>query len=200
MWVKICGIRSQDDLRAGIEAGADALGFISGTRAFSEDALSPRDVRALVSLVPPDIETVLVTHLQKREDIKELLLYSLCRTAQVQPGVPFPSTISTVHIDNSLPSLPRCDRLLLDSRTPNRLGGTGQTHDWNISASVRKKFSGRCILAGGLGPHNVAEAIGQVQPWGVDANSGLEDARGNKDPFLCKEWVRIAKASTEPSR
>lgn len=197
MWVKICGIQSERDLQTALRSGADAVGFICGTKEFSKDAIDRRDVRALVSLVPWDTETVLVTDLQDPREISGLLQYSLCSRVQVQPAVSvdLPS-IQTIHIDNLLPEIPSADRLLLDSGSKNNPGGTGQTHDWNISAEVCQAFSGECILAGGLSPENVQEAIRAVGPWGVDANSCLKDVRGHKDEQLCKKFVRLAKSAT----
>lgn len=88
-----------------------------------------------------------------------------------------------------------CGAVLLDSRTADRLGGTGLTHDWSVSAAIVRALAERncsVILAGGLTPANVAEAISVVAPFAVDANSGLEDDRGDKSPALCREFVALA--------
>jgi phosphoribosylanthranilate isomerase len=77
---------------------------------------------------------------------------------------------------------PFVDALLLDSRTHDRIGGTGRVHDWRISRRIVTAARVPVILAGGLTPENVADAIGTVRPYGVDANSGLEFPNGDKDP------------------
>ena len=87
------------------------------------------------------------------------------------------------------------DALLLDSRTADRLGGTGRTHDWAVSARIVAAAAPVPVyLAGGLRPENVEEAIMEVRPAGVDANSGLEDAGGCKDPARMREFAARAKA------
>ena len=82
------------------------------------------------------------------------------------------------------------DRLpLLDTYESTRHGGTGSAFDWSLIDGVQRDF----VLAGGLRPDNVAQAIAEVSPWGVDASSGLESAPGRKDPELIRRFVREAK-------
>ena len=78
---------------------------------------------------------------------------------------------------------------LLDAPSPTALGGTGRTFDWSVIADTRDRF----VLAGGLGPSNVAAAIAQVRPWGVDASSGLERAPGKKDRGMVADFIAEAK-------
>ncbi|MEM3423739.1 MAG: phosphoribosylanthranilate isomerase, partial [Nitrososphaeria archaeon] len=79
------------------------------------------------------------------------------------------------------------------SRTPDRLGGTGLTHDWEISAEIVKTVKIPVILAGGLTPDNVKKAIKKVKPFGVDVNTGVKDSNGYKDPEKVKLFVKVAK-------
>jgi phosphoribosylanthranilate isomerase len=74
------------------------------------------------------------------------------------------------------------------------VGGTGLTHDWEISAQIVKHVSTPVILAGGLTPENVRGAIGQVQPWAVDVNSGVRNSDGSKDPHRIRAFIREAKS------
>jgi phosphoribosylanthranilate isomerase len=87
------------------------------------------------------------------------------------------------------------DALHLDTRTGARLGGTGVTHDWSLSARIAAATPIPVILAGGLTADNVAEAVGHVRPFGVDVNSGVEDARGVKDPAKMRAFVAAARAA-----
>ncbi len=87
------------------------------------------------------------------------------------------------------------DALVLDSRTADRLGGTGRTHDWPVSARIVAAVAPLPVyLAGGLRPENVAEAVARVRPAGVDVNSGVEDASGRKDTKKMRAFVARARA------
>ncbi len=93
------------------------------------------------------------------------------------------------------------DALVLDSRTADRLGGTGQTHDWSVSARIVAAVSPVPVyLAGGLRPENVGEAIARVRPAGVDVNSGVEDAKGRKDMAKMRAFVVRARAGLQLRR
>ncbi|MDO5712562.1 MAG: hypothetical protein Q4P32_12615, partial [Micrococcales bacterium] len=109
--------------------------------------------------------------------------------------------VRAVHVDERLdlagvPALAAsADALLLDTRTRDRLGGTGLVHDWSVSARIRDIAAAEgtpVYLAGGLTPENVSAAIAVVRPAGVDANSGLDNARGDKDPVRVRGFVRAA--------
>lgn len=89
-----------------------------------------------------------------------------------------------------------CDALLLDSRTHDRLGGTGETHDWDVSREIVEAMHPLPVyLAGGLRPENVAEAIRRVHPAGIDVNSGVEDGRGAKDVGRLRAFIAGARAA-----
>jgi len=93
------------------------------------------------------------------------------------------------------------DALVLDSRTADRLGGTGLTHDWSVSARIVEAVTPLPVyLAGGLRPENVGEAVARVRPAGVDVNSGVEDASGRKDAQKMREFVARARAGLQRLR
>jgi phosphoribosylanthranilate isomerase len=170
---KICGIRSEADLRAAVAAGADAIGFISGVTHVSEDALDRHRAATLSAATPP------------------------CERAAER------SILAAVHVtgpeavDAARAVAPYCDAVLLDSRTSDRLGGTGRPHDWSISAAIVDALAGfdrPVVLAGGLTPATVAAAIRQVRPYAVDVNSGVETAGGDKDPAACAAFVAAARS------
>jgi phosphoribosylanthranilate isomerase len=215
--VKICGIRSQADLRIAVACGADAVGFISGVTHVSEDALSPERAAGLVAATPPYVSTVLVTHLEQAEEIVRLAESLGVDTIQVH-GLMSDATLRTVfalsgarrritravHVtgEQAVRDAGRvtsvCHAVHLDSRTADRLGGTGQTHDWSISRRIAVALSPfPVILSGGLRPENVADAVDAVRPFAVDVNSGIEDERGNKDAHRAAQFVSRARGAAQ---
>jgi phosphoribosylanthranilate isomerase len=215
--LKICGIRSPTDLRVAVDAGADAIGLICGITHVSEDALTPDQARDLQRQVPPFVSTVLVTHLAAPSEVLELARYigvdtiqlhglmSRQAAAQVKAEAGGRRVIKTVHVLDSdavteaIAMRDACDAVLLDSRTEDRLGGTGQTHDWSISRQITDRLSASSdrplpvILAGGLTPENVSLAIEAVRPFAVDVNSGVEDDSSSKDPGRCVAFASRAR-------
>jgi phosphoribosylanthranilate isomerase len=211
---KLCGIRSARDLAIAVAAGTDAIGLISGVTHVSEDALSPDDARDLARRTPPFVSTVLVTHLEEPGEILDLAAHVGADTIQLH-GVVTPATVAAVlerahgrrvvaavhvtgpeAVDDALDLAGHCDAVLLDSRTGDRLGGTGQTHDWSISRQVVDALRERgrpVVLAGGLRPENVADAVRTVRPYAVDVNSGVEDVAGDKVPERCAAFVAAAR-------
>lgn len=213
---KICGIRSDGDLQIAVESGADALGFICGITHISEDVLEPSEAARLISAVPPFISTVLVTHMMESEVIIDLAAATSADTVQIHgPATPDTTAavwrsrgsrrvIKAVHVTDetaiaeALRHAPFCDAVLLDSRTSERLGGTGRVHDWNISRQVvdaLRRTGKPTIIAGGLSRHNVGDVIAEVAPYGVDVNSGVEDEHGDKTSDACRAFVSIAHAA-----
>ena len=214
---KLCGIRSPADLEVALRSGADAIGFICGVTHHSEDALEEDAARALVRRVPPYVSTVLVTHLAEGEEILRLAaslgvdtiqLHGLLvreTVAQVFAEAGGRRIVKVVHVEGpeavaeAESHLDVCDALLLDSRTAERLGGTGQVHDWSVSHRIVELAWERAqrpvILAGGLRPENLAAAIEAVGPYAVDVNSGIEDERGDKDQARADAFVSIARSS-----
>lgn len=213
--VKICGIRSEADLRVAVASGADAVGFISGVTHRSEDALAPEQAAALVAVTPPYVSTVLVTHLEHADEIVGLAETLGVDTIQVH-GLVSTRTLRkvfdqshgrrritrAVHVTGeesvraALQVVGSCHAVHLDSRTVDRLGGTGQTHDWSISRKIVDALAVEAlpvILSGGLRPENAAEAVETVRPFAVDVNSGIEDDRGNKDAHASFRFVTEAR-------
>ena len=94
---------------------------------------------------------------------------------------------------------PYCDALLLDSRTHDRLGGTGRTHDWSVSRHVVDTVNVPVTLAGGLRAENVAEAIRVVHPYALDVNSGVDAHDGRKDPRRLREFMSAARLGAGPA-
>jgi len=213
VFVKVCGIQTREEADVALDCGATALGFLVGLTHRAADEIGEAAARNIVAGLPSGAEAVLVTHLTDPERVAELAASVGARTIQVHgdmavadlrrlrllaPGV---RLIKAVHVTGedalgrALAFAADADALLLDSRTADRLGGTGRTHDWAVSARIVAAISPVPVyLAGGLRPENVAEAIARVCPAGVDANSGVEDAGGRKDPARMREFVSRAKA------
>lgn len=211
--VKLCGIRSRSDLAVALSAGADALGFIVGARHRTEDELTPAAAAELVALLPPFVGSVMVTHLQQATPIIALIRQVGATTLQLQdriapqelqalrgalPGVKLIQAIHVGEADQSIAAAiaaePQVDALLLDSRTADRIGGTGQTHDWSISRRIVEQIGKPVILAGGLRPENLRAALETVGPAAVDVNSGVEDGAGAKDPQRARDFVQICRS------
>jgi phosphoribosylanthranilate isomerase len=213
MRVKICGNRSAADVEVAVAGGADALGFIVGVRYRSEDAITPEAAARLVALVPVYVTPVLVTHLNTAAEV--LAVHEAVGAAAIQfadrlpdaelaairKALPRVALIQAVHV-TGLQALDEAERLeplfealLLDSRTGDRVGGTGQVHDWRISRQIVAAARKPVILAGGLRPENIAAAIAAVRPYGVDVNSGVDSEDGSKDTAKVRAFVTGASAA-----
>lgn len=212
MRIKVCGIRNLSDALTCIAAGVDALGFLVGITHVAEDKIDPTEARKLIAQLPPFVNTVAVTHLTNPYEIREIVLTTGTDTVQLHADIlpehiavlrqllPQHKLIKCVHISGKeaieAAKLwePLVDALLLDSRTKERLGGTGLVHDWRISREIVEQSKKPVILAGGLTPENVADAIAVVRPYAVDANSGLEDSVGQKDAAKVRAFVTRSRS------
>lgn len=204
-------------MRIAVASGADAVGFISGVTHRSEDALAPEHAAMLVAATPPYVSTVLVTHLEHAEEIIGLAGMLGVDTIQVH-GLVSSETLREVFdqsrgrrritravhvtgaesVGEALHVADFCHAVHLDSRTADRLGGTGRTHDWSISRKIVDALAPLglpVILSGGLRPDNVADAVEAVRPYAVDVNSGVENEHGDKDLHQSLQFVTTARAS-----
>ena len=211
-FIKICGLRDQAEATLAWRAGATALGFLVGLTHLAADAVDDAQAARIVQQLPIEVEAVMVTHLTDAAEIARRGQNIGVRTIQVHGALPvaglgdlrrmLPAVrlIKAVHItgeaalEDALSYASVVDALLLDSRTADRLGGTGRTHDWSISRRIVAAVAPLPVyLAGGLTPDNVAGAVRAVAPAGVDVNSGVEDAAGNKDPRRMRAFVANAR-------
>jgi phosphoribosylanthranilate isomerase len=184
MFVKICGITRAEDARAAIDAGARALGFVfwPGSPRF----IDPYRARAIVATLPAFVAPVGLFVNQPAEYVSGVA--ALVRLAAVQ--LHGDETVEYAHairrplikaltIGDAVDRWPESVTVLLDAHDPARRGGTGRTIDWTAAAAVAARR--RILLAGGLTPDNVAEAVERVRPFGVDVSSGVERSPGVKD-------------------
>jgi len=213
MKCKICGTATQADLKCAVDAGTDAVGFLMGITHLTQDAVSPDEAAKMIATLPPFIEPVAVTHLQEANPIIAILQRSRCTTLQIQNTIspsevaiirdtlPYVHIIKAVHVidELSIETAVRVsaysDAIILDTRTAERLGGTGIPHDWNISATIVKSVDIPVLLAGGLTPENVVQAIERVHPYGVDVHTGVKK-NGIRDAEKTRAFVEAAHKHT----
>jgi phosphoribosylanthranilate isomerase len=186
--VKICGITRADDAAAAVAAGAAAVGFVfwPGSPRF----IDPFRARKIGAGLPPFVTTVGVFVNQPLEYVNSVT--KLVRLGAVQLHgdetpeyaaaivAPIIKAIPLEAADEGAVAVWAADTLLLlDVHDPVRHGGTGRTIDWSVAAGVAARR--KVLLAGGLTPDNVADAVGRVRPFGIDVSSGVERAPGIKD-------------------
>lgn len=206
MFVKICGITRLDDARQALGSGASALGFVMWPR--SPRYVTPEQVRTMVDGLPAGTMTVGVFVDETVEHIRRVVERSGLSTVQLNDesvpaamttlGLPVLKVVTLTNVDRLASEWPAEVTLLLDAHDPVRRGGTGLTVDWQRAGDIAR--SRRLILAGGLTPANVAEAIDRVRPYGVDVSSGVESAPGVKDPWKVADFVSQARAAFEGDR
>ncbi len=197
--VKICGITNYDDALAAAEFGADALGFVfyKGSPRY----ITPEKAREIISRIPPFVATVGVFVDEKTERIEQLMEQVGLDAAQFHGHEPpeaclIPKrTIKAIRVKEITDLEPmrhyKVGAFLLDTYSPGALGGTGQIFNWSIALDARPM--GRIILAGGLTPDNVAEAVLMVKPYGVDVSTGVELEKGIKDHEKMRLFIQRAK-------
>ena len=204
--IKICGLTTPQDARAAIELGADALGFnfFSGSRRYVGReakwiAELPEGVEKLAVVVNPTWEEAKA--LASAPGITALQLHGsespefCCRLKAA--GIRFEKAIPVSGPD-SMVNCPdfSTDTVLLDSSVAGEFGGSGRTFPWELARSfVEAKRLLRVVLAGGLTPNNVAEAIAKVRPFGVDVTTGVEAAPGRKDHDRMRAFIVAARAA-----
>ena len=198
--VKICGNVTLKDTMAAVEAGADAVGFVFYAR--SPRVVSPKAVAAIVSHLPPFVTPVGLFVNEKPEVIRRIASDCGIRLVQLH-GEESPQYCAELKLpvlkgirvrtreDVANLSAYRVDAILLDAYVEGIAGGTGTTFDWSLA--VEAKTWGPIILAGGLTPDNVGEAISRVRPYGVDVSSGVESSPGAKDHAKVKAFVETVK-------
>jgi phosphoribosylanthranilate isomerase len=212
--VKVCGITSREDLQVAVEAGADAVGLLVDVPVDSPREITLERASRLAAATPPFVTTVLVTMPETPEEAVELaetvtpdavqvhgelgtgdLAYL---TASVEARVL--KTVSGTEPKRAHRYDEVADALLVDSVDDEGAGGTGRTHDWGRTADVAADLDSPVVLAGGLTPENVADAVRAVDPFAVDVASGVEASGGEKDPDAIAEFVENAKrASPTPT-
>ena len=203
--IKICGITNLDDALAAAAFGADALGFNFFKK--SPRYIEPEKAAEIISQLPPIIMPIGIFVNEREERIREIQALTCFQTIQLH-GDESPEfcqrfgarVIKAFQVKDkeSIKHMAQyhVGAFLLDSYRDGQRGGTGTAFDWHL-AVVAKTF-GRVILAGGLTPENVAEAVKLVQPYGVDVAGGVEREKGIKDHAKLKKFITEARRVSRP--
>ena len=223
MWIKICGNRTQQDASFAVDAAADAVGFVFAasprqvkaeevavitpqlpgdlthvgvfqTRAFPEIVAMTRTAGLNGIQLHGGLDLALLESLRREFGQAQFLMQTLHWSVDADP------TESERLLRGEIRAVVRqnlADAILLDAKTAAAAGGTGRIIDWERARDVIASGAGkmRVVLAGGLKPENVAEAIQTVRPWGVDVASGVERERGRKDPARVRAFIAAARAA-----
>lgn len=207
--VKICGITSLDDALVACDAGADSLGFN-----FAEEArlrgryIDPDTARSIAAQLPPFVTVTAVCVNASRESIRQYL--SFCDRVQLhgEESAELCAEFAS-HAIKAFRAAPgfRVESMLdfdasaylIDAYAPDARGGTGKTFDWDL-ASKAVSLGRPIILAGGLTPGNVADAVRKVRPYAVDTAGGVESAPGKKDHAKLRSFVENAKRALLAAR
>jgi phosphoribosylanthranilate isomerase len=201
--IKVCGITNVEDARTAVQAGADALGFI-----FAEGSprrVSLKTAAKIIGSLPPFVSKVGVFVDAPAEAIQRAIDECGIDTVQFH-GIESPAfceqfrvaTIKAIRVQ-SLESLEILSRYhtngwLLDSYVPGHHGGTGKQFNWDLARQATK-LGKPILLAGGLQPGNVAEAIRRVRPFGLDVSSGVESSPGKKDTHKLLHFMQEARTA-----
>ncbi len=206
MFVKICGITTEEDALLAVAMGADAVGFIFAP---SKRQIAPGIARDIIKRLPPEILTVGVFRDETPERVVEIVNRAGLRSAQlhghetaditrwIRERLPFVIQ-GFVAGDPNLAQADAygADVILIDSPKP----GSGEVFDWSLAEGA--PAGRRVIMAGGLTPDNVADAIRRVAPWGVDVATGVEvddGEAGAKDARKVKAFIEAARAAELPA-
>ena len=199
-YIKICGIKTLSDARAAIEAGADYLGFNfypKSARYVERETCA--QITSVLKKEHPNIKLVGVFVNSSVEEIKSILETCSLNLVQLH-GDESPEIFSKLtprafkafrgEIDKQMVS-DRAPAFLLDAAVKGQYGGSGVIADWSSAAELAKRYP--LLLAGGLTPENVADAVRQVKPWGVDVASGVESNPGQKDAAKLSAFVQAVR-------
>ena len=216
LWIKICGNTTLADARLAAAAGAEALGFVFAP---SPRRIAPGEAAQIIAALPASIEKIGVFVDAPVEEILATVAEAGLTGVQLHFNAPPALTaklratlgpekkiLRVLHFDPATEcggeeklADPCMDAMLVDSRTKTAVGGTGQSFDW-VAASqtlfrAARARGTRLIVAGGLTPGNVTEAIDALAPWGLDVVSGVEATPGKKDPVKLRAFLAAARAA-----
>jgi phosphoribosylanthranilate isomerase len=198
--VKICGITNLEDALAAAKFGADAVGFVLYPN--SPRYLKPAQAKLIIDQLPPFVTSVGVFAHQPVEEIRRMMEECGFDLVQLQ-GDESPEfcwrlgsrVVKAIRVKDhgSLKQMAEYSvrAFVLDTYRENQLGGTGERFDWDLAVQARS--FGQIILAGGLTPENVQDAIRKVQPYGVDVSTGVEKDIGKKDHVKIENFIRQAR-------
>jgi phosphoribosylanthranilate isomerase len=202
--VKICGMTQLKDALFAVEQGVDAVGFIFYKK--SPRAVTMKTVREIITKLPPLVDTVGVFVNESAERLNKIADYCGLDLVQLH-GEESPAFCRKIHRRvikafrvKDLQSIKQLEKFsvsgfLLDTFSDDLHGGTGKTFDWNLALPAKKM--GPVILAGGLTPRNILQAVRQVRPYGVDVCSGVEKSPGIKDLEKVRVFLKNIRSGSK---
>jgi len=208
--VKICGVTDTEDRDAVVTAGADAVGIIHGVPVDTPREVDAGTAETIANGVPPFVTSVLVMMPTTVQEAVRRIDRIEPDAVQVHDGLS-PAELGALNnritqdivavVEADAPAIEdyatHADALLVDSVDADGGGGTGETHDWERTRDLVDSLDVPIVLAGGLTPENVTEAVETVEPFAVDVASGVESAGGTKDHDAVGRFVRNAKQASE---
>jgi len=215
--IKICGLKTLQDALFAHHAGADALGFVIDVPVNTPRKISSQEAQSIISKLPPYALTVGVVMpsdlqsslriIKKTEvdalqihgnspatmirELKEKTRIKIIRSVPIAIDIDVTASINEIekYIESGIGAI------LLDTKGEENAGGTGQKHDWSKSREIKESINCPIILAGGLTPENVAEAIRVVEPYAVDVASGVESSPGIKNHQKIIDFIQNVRNS-----
>jgi phosphoribosylanthranilate isomerase len=210
-WIKICGTTCLEDALSAREAGADALGFIFAP---SKRRVSPEQAQSIIRALPPDIERIGVFMNSPAAEIASIVSSVELSGIQMH-GEEFPPEVYSYLPKSRRDGLRKIKTVLMrdgfelmfdsyagapgvvDAWLFDSGAGSGKTFDWRAAKAQLGERDGKFIVAGGLTPENVGEAIGVFHPWGVDVVTGVEREPGRKDPGKLQAFVAAVRRAEQ---
>lgn len=221
MWVKICANTNLEDTQMALDLGADAVGFVFAP---SSRRVTPEQAGEITARLTGDGERIGVFHALELDALRNAVRVAGLTGVQLHgegdpalagqlraefgPGLSIAQTLHWV-LDGgdsaqellrkvaAIQAAGHVDRILVDSKVGSALGGTGRTFDWSAAEALFAGAGLPMIVAGGLGPGNVTDAIERLKPWGVDVASGVEREPGKKDPERLRQFISYARTAGE---
>lgn len=199
-WIKICGITQHSDALAACELGADAIGLVFYPP--SPRSVSVAQIEDIVRDLPLQVTIVALFVNPSVEEVNQVIATGMIDLLQFHGdetpaycqsfGLPTMKAFRVgkdPDLQKSIASYPESDLILLDAYEKGAPGGTGKVFDWDVAIKTAQSKELKLVLAGGLNPDNVQEAVIRVNPFGVDVSSGVESSPGKKDIALIKKFI-----------
>jgi phosphoribosylanthranilate isomerase len=211
-WIKICGTTCLEDALKSIEAGADALGFIFAP---SKRRVTPEQARTIIAALPPQVERIGVFMDAGAKQIRHVVSEVELTGIQMHGEGDFPPEVYSHLPEARRDGLRKIKTIIVQEAFEGRLdaysvvsgvvdawlldsgAGSGQIFDWRAARTQLGARQGKFIVAGGLAPENVGEAIRTFKPWGVDVVTGVEREPGRKDPEKLRAFVQAVRRAEE---
>lgn len=192
MRVKICGITRPEDARFAEQEGADAIGVVVFSGGVSRRVVGEERAREIFDAVGPFITTVAVSHTKSEDDLRRMIALHPCAIQISHPfrfeEAPGVAVIRVIGRGDPLPE--DCNAVIIDDSH-----GKGREFDSSYSGDAVKRSKVPVILAGGLSPENVGEAIRRIRPYAVDVASGVELSPGIKDPEKVRAFIAASRSA-----